>query len=156
MLIIKQSLLLFSLFFLFSMNVLAVEDDNFVENIDIIYIDEMNEVKQRLLDWVSIWSQGDYVTYLKFYVTNYAPRGVSHRQWKINRKQRVNKKKQIRINVLLEDISMNGEADRAETVFWQDYKSNNYRDKVRKKIIWIRNNSVWLIKQEITLNGKLY
>jgi hypothetical protein len=156
MLIIKQSLLLFSLTFLFNMNVLAVEDDNFVENIDIIYIDEMNKVKQRLLDWVSNWSQGDYVTYLKFYVTNYAPRGVSHRQWKINRKQRVNKKKHIQINVLLEDILMNGEADRAETVFWQDYKSNNYRDKVRKKIIWVKSHSVWLIKQEMTLNGKLH
>ncbi|MFK5894049.1 MAG: hypothetical protein QM504_12580, partial [Pseudomonadota bacterium] len=60
------------------------------------------------------------------------------------------------IHILLDDILMNGEADKADTVFWQDYQSNNYHDKVKKKISWIKSDSDWLIKKEITLNGNLH
>ncbi len=131
---------------------LATENTADIEQVDIIYIDELNLIKQHLLAWVNSWSEGDIENYLNFYTSDYTPKGLSHSHWEKKRRLKVNKNRHIKISVMLDDISINGEADRAETTFWQDYKSNNYQDKVKKKIIWVKKQTQWLIKSETTIN----
>ncbi|MFK5984042.1 MAG: hypothetical protein QM479_01270 [Pseudomonadota bacterium] len=139
-------------FFIFSVSItLLAADKKLIEPVDIIYIDEMNIIKQRLLAWANSWEKGDSIRYLSFYIDNYAPIAMSNQSWKKLRIQRVNKSRQIKINILFENISLNGDASRAETIFWQDYQSSTYQDETKKKIIWKKKGSKWLIKKELTI-----
>jgi len=115
---------------------------------DIFFIKEIKQVEKNQNNWAKSWSNTDLPKYIDFYVTDYAPKGLSHNQWLKQRKTRLNKSNNIRVKINIESLVMDGGAEIATTIIVQDYQSNTYKSKVKKQFIWHKQEGVWKIFEE--------
>ena len=77
------------------------------------------------------------------------------KMWKVDRLKRISSKSEIII--IIKDLSIEftiEEVEKAVAIFTQEYTSDNYSDKVIKKITLVKNNNNWLIESEKLLDGK--
>ncbi|MBK6638973.1 MAG: TolC family outer membrane protein [Rhodocyclaceae bacterium] len=102
----------------------------------------------RVVAWVAAWSARDYATYSGFYAASFSPAdGVDRATWAKQREMRLNKAKQIKVDVTgLRVLEMGKDVFAVE--FEQDYVSDTYRDKTTKSLQWVKAGEQWLIERE--------
>ncbi len=105
-------------------------------------------IEQRVRDWASAWSRGDVDRYMEFYDEGFEPgEGLSYDEWKRQRRQRLQSAGSIKVTI--EDITISArEEDRADATFTQHYRSSNYRDTVRKRLLLQKRDGQWRIVGE--------
>lgn len=104
-------------------------------------------VARRVEGWAAAWSAKDVAGYLAAYTPDYAPQGMSRAAWEKQRKARIGKPGAI--EVALSDVSISMQDDsHATATFIQGYRSDTYRDEVRKTLVLVKPGDDWLIADE--------
>ncbi len=113
--------------------------------------DDREELETTVKNWAEAWSRRDVGRYLSFYSARFRPTaGVSRKQWKQQRELRISAKKEIHIELSDFNTSVNGRT--ATVLFLQAYKSDTFRDVVRKKLVLERGAGGWKIVRETTVS----
>jgi adhesin transport system outer membrane protein len=103
---------------------------------------------QRLNDWVAAWNSKQVSRYMGFYSKDFRPSKSGGRAaWLSERRRLVGKRGPIEVtigNIETKTLS----PTRAETEFDQNYKSNDYSDRMRKALSWERIGNEWYIVRE--------
>lgn len=107
-------------------------------------------IEAAIEQWRSDWASGNVEAYLSHYSSDFEGRGMNKAQWS-DYKRSVAAGKTF-INVDLLDLGVLGYPDEPNMVvvtFAQDYKSNNFKARARKRQLW-RQNGVgrWQIAYE--------
>lgn len=109
--------------------------------------DPETDVLKSVQEWAAAWSTKNSRIYLAAYAAEFKPDGMSRFAWEKQRLDRISKPKVI--EVALSDINVSMENDDHATVsFTQDYRSDNYRDRVEKTLQLVNQSGHWLIAEE--------
>lgn len=107
-------------------------------------------VISTLQAWAAAWSGKAVDIYLGFYAADYAPHGMTHRQWVAMRRQRLQAPKWI--HVTLSDFQVQRIQDGVVRVrLIQEYKADTYHDLTRKEFRLRQTPDGWRIVEERTL-----
>jgi adhesin transport system outer membrane protein len=102
---------------------------------------------QRLQDWAAAWMAKDFARYLSFYGPGFAPARSDKDRWIAERRRLVTKPGPIEVR--LDDIRTRALSDtRVETTFEQVYASKDFKDTMRKTLVWDRVGTEWKIVGE--------
>lgn len=106
------------------------------------------QMKKRLHAWAKAWAGQDVQEYLSFYSSSFVPeRGLSFQAWQEQRKVRVAAPPFI--NISLYEISVSElDQDVVQVHFSQHYRSNVINDRVRKELLFQKENGEWRITRE--------
>ena len=106
------------------------------------------DLEQLTQDWAEAWSQQRARTYLTFYAPGFQPPGgLDRAAWERQREERILKPRHISVEVSdLETEVLSPE--RARVRFAQTYRSDRYRDTVRKTFGLVRGEQGWQILTE--------
>lgn len=112
------------------------------------YIDESQKIFDVIDRWAEAWINLDAETYVSYYSKRYRPDDkTSHRIWAAERRNRFAVQKWVKLGVT--GIIISKRDDNSYSVnFKQRYKSDSFRDTVRKEIIFIKEGSEWKINSE--------
>lgn len=108
---------------------------------------EAGAVQTRMQAWAKAWSTKSVDQYLGFYSDDYSPAGISHAAWVVQRRERINRPKWIRIRLRHINVTEVGVA-RLRVRLEQEYAADNYRDVTRKEFILQKLAGEWRIIQE--------
>ncbi len=104
-------------------------------------------VVDAIQSWRGAWSAQDVSGYINAYTSGYSTRGLSRSGWEAQRAQRLSAPSFISVDV--DDISVSfTDASTARATFVQEYRSDNYRDRVRKTLVLNNVNGGWRIARE--------
>ncbi|TSE20529.1 L,D-transpeptidase catalytic domain [Tepidimonas alkaliphilus] len=111
---------------------------------------EMRPVLQAVQSWARAWSARDVKAYLAHYHPRFQPEaGLSRAAWEAQRRQRIEDKRRIEVEVLQPRVRLDGQ--RASVTFIQRYRADGQRElRVRKTLVLQREGSRWLIVEERT------
>ncbi len=99
--------------------------------------------------WSKAWSRQDVASYLAFYAPDFRrPTGQSRAQWEASRRARLERPKQVSLEVIDPKVTFSG-TDRAIVAFQQNYTADSYESTGRKTLHLVREGNRWLIQQEI-------
>ena len=105
-------------------------------------------VRASLEAWARAWSNQDVEGYLASYAASFVPPGgLSRAAWERQRRVRLERPARIEIKLSGWRFQTIGEK-RAELSLTQDYRSDSYRDRVRKRIVMIKGERRWRIAGE--------
>lgn len=114
------------------------------------------ELPKVVETWIGAWNNKDYATYLSAYDAAFVPaKGLSRAAWEKLRKQRINKKGDIKA-VISEIKPIACEAKTAEVSFTQVYDSPDYKDNVEKTLSLVRVEKAWKIVKETVTRGRTF
>lgn len=106
------------------------------------------EVIKALSNWADAWSRKDMRSYFAAYANSFdTPNGMSRKAWEQEREQRI-AGKSGKISVSFDDPQVSVNGDKATVKFRQHYKSGSLSTSTVKTIVFVRNGSKWLIKEE--------
>ncbi|MEW6132318.1 MAG: outer membrane protein assembly factor BamE [Pseudomonadota bacterium] len=112
-----------------------------------------SELTAALDAWAEAWRSRNEDAYLAAYAPTFRPAGgLSRSEWEARRRMllRISRNIDLRIEgVTMESIS----EDRAQISFRQFYRSDTYRDAVRKQLKFVRIGGKWLIEEENVLGS---
>ena len=115
--------------------------------------DIINEI---IMGWANSWQNKKLDEYFSYYEIDFTSNYFKDsKMWKADRLKRISSKSEIII--IIKDLSIEftiEEVEKAVAIFTQEYTSDNYSDKVIKKITLVKNNNNWLIESEKLLDGK--
>ena len=102
------------------------------------------------LEWARAWSEQRVDDYLAFYASGFDPGdGVDRAEWVEQRRRRLTAPSFIEVE--LTDLEARAESpSRAAVTFVQSYRSNSYRDRVRKTLILVPEDGDWKIEREVS------
>ena len=104
-------------------------------------------VMQAVQSWAHAWSRRDVAQYLGHYHPHYAPAGMTRQAWQAQRRERIESKRHIRVEVHQPQIRVHGK--RATVVFTQRYQADGQTElRARKTVILELVGDRWLIVQE--------
>lgn len=110
--------------------------------------DETKLILSTIDDWARAWSAKDANTYLSFYSVDFkTPANMSRPAWEASRRNRIAKPKTIAVAVVDPKVKFVDSTD-AFVTFRQTYRSDVYRDQVRKRLQLHKQGSQWQISQE--------
>ncbi len=110
--------------------------------------DESKLVLSTINDWARAWSSKDANTYLSFYTEEFVPSPhMSRATWEATRRRRIERPRTISVSVEEPRINFVDSTD-AHVTFVQTYRSDVYRDQVRKKLQLRKQGDQWQIYQE--------
>ncbi len=113
--------------------------------------EQAEQIQSMLATWATAWSQQRVEDYLAYYAPEYRPLGnVSREEWADQRRARIAAPEFIQVSIVDLDIRVQGE-NRAEAEFLQSYRSDRYRDSVRKALELVRREGRWQILAERNL-----
>ncbi len=99
--------------------------------------------------WVQAWMARDVAKYLSSYARNFRPdSGLSHASWEAQRRERIGKAKNIKVELSEVKMTVQGES-RASVFFKQSYSAENHKDVVRKIMELEKVGDKWLIVNEL-------
>ena len=105
-------------------------------------------VESAVRSWARAWSDQDVELYLSHYASDFVPDlGLSRRQWRELRRQRLTASGSIRVAVTRLETWIVSEGE-ARVSFLQIYRSDGYSDTVDKVLEFGRENGVWKIRHE--------
>ena len=107
------------------------------------------ELTGQLERWRRDWESLDTEKYLKHYSAEFSSARSDLRKWSAH-KRRVNSGKKW-VKVKLDDVSIvlyPGREDLAVITFEQDYKSSNFKNRMRKRQYWMKDGGDWRILYE--------
>ncbi len=112
------------------------------------YTGESQEIYEIIDRWAEAWINLDAETYISYYSKRYRPdEKISHRAWSADRRHRFAVQKWIKLGIT--GIVISKRDDNSYYVkFKQRYKSDSFRDTVRKELIFIKEDSQWKINSE--------
>jgi len=106
------------------------------------------EILAATYGWATAWSARDVAAYLDAYAADFEPgEGVSRQRWEAQRRRRVAGPAFIEVNVEDPEVTFRGDG-RAAVSFLQSYRSDRYRDRVRKTLEFVREDGGWKIIRE--------
>ncbi|MDT8403303.1 hypothetical protein [Sulfuriflexus sp.] len=115
------------------------------------YISESQKIFDVIDRWAEAWINLDAYTYTSYYSKDYRPdSNTSHRAWVAGRKDRFARQKWIKLGITGLVISKEANGN-YKASFRQRYKSDSFRDLVKKEIVFIKEDSQWRIQSENTV-----
>lgn len=109
------------------------------------------DILELVAQWSSAWAAQNVDAYLAHYASGFRPRGdMSHEDWLEQRRSRLSSPEFIELKLDNIRVSRNdGSIARAE--FVQDYRTDNYSDRVKKILDLTKEDGVWRISRERSL-----
>lgn len=107
------------------------------------------ELTDQLERWRRDWESLETERYLQHYATAFSSGRSSLEEWSAH-KRRVNSRKKW-VKVKLDKVSIvlyPGRDDLAVITFSQDYKSSNFKNRLRKRQYWMKDGGSWRILYE--------
>lgn len=112
---------------------------------------QSKEVQAAVNAWAKAWSDKNVKAYLAAYGKNFeTPGSVSRAQWESERRQRINSKSKI--SVELENLSISTSDNKATAKFRQDYKADGISKFSRKTLELVKSGGRWVIVKESVAN----
>lgn len=112
-----------------------------------VKIAEQEAVLKTLDAWASAWRSKNSDAYLSFYSANFKPEGMSQKAWIAQRKQRLGSNP-AEIKLVLDNVKVGADANKAEVSFMQSYTSGKISDTVVKVLRFENENGHWFIVKE--------
>ena len=109
---------------------------------------DVQAVETAVSAWAQAWQGQQVDDYLEAYISGYAPGSTTHEDWRAQRRSRLLAPSVIEVEI--EDLTVepgNG-PDAATAIFVQRYRSDQYRDVVRKRLELEREGDAWKIRSE--------
>ena len=107
-----------------------------------------SEVMDVLREWVRAWSEQRVDGYLAAYAAGFEPPdGLDRAAWEASRRARIERPEWIRVALTHVEVEEAG-PDAAEVRFIQSYRSERYKDLVRKRLLMVREDGSWKIAAE--------
>lgn len=107
-----------------------------------------SEVAKAVSSWAKAWSDQRASDYLRYYAEDYQPSGGLEREpWEAQRRERLAAPGFIQVSIVDLEVRLLDD-DRAEAEFLQSYRSDRYRDSVRKVLTWTHVGDRWRIVDE--------
>ncbi len=103
------------------------------------------EIEQALKAWASAWSKKDMDGYFAAYTRSFDG-GKSRKAWEEERRSRIVGKRSI--SVVISDVKVSIDGNKATVHFRQDYKADNLNISSGKRIDMVRSGNTWLIVKE--------
>ena len=104
---------------------------------------------QTAIDWAKAWSSQKADDYLSFYSNEFKPPDdISFAEWQQQRRQRLTSPRFINIQLSKLDAVVLQQGDLAKVSFFQDYRSNSFKQVSKKTLIMQYENKVWRIIYE--------
>ncbi len=108
------------------------------------------EVIAAIQAWAQAWAEQRPEDYLQHYSQRFQPpRAMARDAWESQRTERISSPDFIRVDVSGLETEMLG-VDRARVTFDQAYRSDNFRDTMRKALELVREGDCWKILEERT------
>lgn len=105
------------------------------------------EVEKVIRDWAAAWSSKDLKAYFAAYADDFqTPGGESRSAWQAERARRIEKPEPIQ--VVVENIQVVTDGDRATVKFRQYYSSGKLKTVATKTMVMVKRDGRWLIQQE--------
>lgn len=105
-------------------------------------------LRDRLDGWIAAWEGKNYDAYRSFYAAGYkSPDHSTTRAWEDERRQRLNRPGDIRIDIEALEILPTA-ADHWVARFRQHYHARDYQDVVTKQLEWAHASGEWQIVHE--------
>ena len=106
-----------------------------------------NDVKATVAAWAKAWSAKDTAGYLGFYAPDFeTPAGMTRAAWEAQRKERIEPKKSISVDVQIIKTSLQGNV--ATVVFRQIYRADAVKSDNTKTLRLVKTGDRWLINAE--------
>ncbi len=109
---------------------------------------ESKQITTAVHNWVNAWSAKDVANYVNSYSDKFMPPdGLNRAQWEAQRQVRLSKPRFIKVtleNMKIEILTK----DAAVVKFIQNYHSDNYQDRVNKRLLMNKGHGTWLISSE--------
>ncbi len=107
------------------------------------------ELAYRIGGWRQAWRSGDTNGYFAHYSDQFTPSdGRTLEQWKALRVKRLNPSAPIDLDLEDFEVSFDSVTQRSLVTFTQFYKSGNYQDKIKKRLILANEKGQWNIVSE--------
>ena len=98
--------------------------------------------------WATAWANQDVEAYLGSYSRDFQPTGgLSREAWEAKRRERLTAPTSIEVELSEIDVRI-GENDHVTATFVQQYRSDRYRDAVKKNLELVREQGQWKILKE--------
>lgn len=110
-------------------------------------VDAKAEITTMVNAWAQAWRTKNVGAYLAFYSDRFVPEGASRKTWLAQRKQRIAGQSGV-IQLTLENIKVDLNANSARVEFLQHYSSGKFADHVTKVLSLSREQNQWLIVRE--------
>lgn len=104
------------------------------------------EVRQTLQAWADAWSRRDFDAYQAAYIPTFKGNQASRQEWLVQRRARIVPR--TRIQVVLTDVVIGVEGNRARVDFRQLYASDNWSDDTQRTIEMLKTPQGWRIAGE--------
>lgn len=109
------------------------------------------ELAYRIGGWRQAWRTGDAHAYFQFYSDNFKPNGGKNiEQWKSERAKRLNPAEPIDLTLEDFEVTFDEQTQRSLVTFKQFYKSGNYQDSVKKRLVLANEEGHWKIISEVS------
>ena len=106
-----------------------------------------NDVKATISAWAKAWAAKDTAAYLAFYAPDFeTPAGMTRAAWETQRKERIEPKKSISVDVKILKTSLQGNV--ATVVFRQIYRADAVKSDNTKTLRLVKTGDRWLINAE--------
>jgi tetratricopeptide (TPR) repeat protein len=103
-------------------------------------------VEAALRTWAAAWSAKDVDGYIEAYSDDFKGDKGSRKAWEQERRERINSKRKISVNLSDIDVSVNG--NKASARFRQAYKADSLDISSGKRIDLVRVGNEWVIVKE--------
>ena len=105
------------------------------------------DVKATVEAWAKSWAAKDVAAYLGFYAPEFeTPAGMARAAWEAQRKERIEPKKSISVEVKINKTSLQGNT--ATVVFRQLYRADAVKSDNTKTLRLVKTGDRWLITAE--------
>jgi adhesin transport system outer membrane protein len=112
--------------------------------------DAQSQLRAALEEWRAAWVRRDIEAYLAAYAADFSSgQDASRQAWERRRRRMLRNSADIGIEIVQPEITVTG-PDTATAVFTQNYRSAQYRDRVRKTLTWRKVGERWQIVGEAT------
>ncbi len=105
------------------------------------------EVESALQAWATAWSKKDLNGYFAAYSRDFNG-GKSRKAWEQERRERIQGKRNISVQLSKIEVSVNG--NKATARFHQDYKADSLKVSSGKRVDMVRSGGQWVIVKEST------
>lgn len=105
------------------------------------------DAKATVLAWAKAWAAKDTTAYLGFYAPQFeTPKGMTRAAWETQRKERIEPKKTITVDVTINKTAIQGNV--ATVVFRQLYRADAVKSDNTKTLQLVKTGDRWLITAE--------
>ncbi len=104
-------------------------------------------IERFIYAWKEAWEQKDLDTYIACYAADFQSRGMDLKAWQRHRERLNQTYRNVRVHI--SDLKVLAFTRATATVrFKQDYRADGYRDYGLKKIVLVKKDNDWQIKEE--------